>query len=95
MQDDTLTGQVSSVDIAEEKNLDDLLKVGEGLLKKPVSRVNLETGNYEAFTEETNAEALTRFAKLLSEEKWLRLARSPHGHAIPKTSSNGSLSIKV
>ncbi|KAM2024012.1 hypothetical protein ACFXTH_016825 [Malus domestica] len=59
IQDDTLTGQVSSVDIAVKKNLDDLLKVGEGLLKIPVSR----------------------FAKLLSEEKWLRLAKSSVGHA--------------
>ncbi|KAM5565656.1 hypothetical protein ABKV19_019591 [Rosa sericea] len=80
IQDDTLSGEVSSVDIATEKNLDHLLKVGEGLLRQPVSRVNLETGRFEACNHETNKEALIRFAKLLSEEKWLRLARSPHGH---------------
>ncbi|KAK9946545.1 hypothetical protein M0R45_012006 [Rubus argutus] len=96
IQDDTLTGQVSSVDIAEQKNLDDLLKVGKDLLKKPVSRVNLETGRYEACSKETNEEALTRFAKQLSEEKWVRLARSPQGHARPKAShDDGSLVIKV
>lgn len=60
MQDDTLTGHVSSVDIADKKNLDDLLIVGEGLLKKPVSRVNLETGRVEPSKHESNEEALTR-----------------------------------
>ncbi|XP_024190411.2 patatin-like protein 2 [Rosa chinensis] len=77
IQDHTLSGEVSSVDVATEKNLDHLLKVGEGLLRQPVSRVNLETGRFEACNHETNKEALIRFAKLLSEEKWLRLARSP------------------
>ena len=61
MQDDTLTGDVSSVDIATEKNLDDLVKVGEELLKKPVSRVNLQSGHYEVCGHETNKEALTRY----------------------------------
>ncbi|KAM1089006.1 hypothetical protein ACFX19_017045 [Malus domestica] len=79
IQDDKLHGDVSSVDIATEKNLDNLVKVGEGLLKQPVSRVNLETGIFEVCNHETNEEALIRFAKLLSEEKWLRLAKSPHG----------------
>ncbi|KAE8100639.1 hypothetical protein FH972_018517 [Carpinus fangiana] len=44
IQDDTLSGVVSSVDVATTKNLDDLVKAGEELLKKPVSRMNLETG---------------------------------------------------
>ncbi|KAH7523599.1 hypothetical protein FEM48_Zijuj06G0029000 [Ziziphus jujuba var. spinosa] len=44
IQDDTLSGKVSSVDIATKKNLDSLVEVGENLLKKPVSMVNLETG---------------------------------------------------
>lgn len=61
MQDDTLTGTVSSVDVATTKNLDDLVKVGEELLKKPVSRVNLDTGKYEASNTETNAGALVRY----------------------------------
>ncbi|THG19071.1 hypothetical protein TEA_027637 [Camellia sinensis var. sinensis] len=72
IQDDTLTGKVSSVDIATKKNLEDLVKVGEGLLKKPISRVNLETGIEEPVGQETNEEALRRFAKLLSDEKRLR-----------------------
>ncbi|KAE8126198.1 hypothetical protein FH972_020939 [Carpinus fangiana] len=81
IQDDTLRGDVSSVDIATEKNLDHLVKVGEGLLKQPVSRVNLDTGLCEPSSKETNAEALIRFAKILSLERLLRLARSPHGRA--------------
>ncbi|XP_056177302.1 patatin-like protein 2 [Syzygium oleosum] len=80
IQDDTLSGAVASVDIATKKNLNDLVRTGEALLKKPVSRANLETGGYEACNPETNEEALKRFAKLLSNERQLRLARSPHGH---------------
>lgn len=60
-QDDTLSGQVSSVDVATKKNLNDLLEVGEGLLKKPVSRVNLENGRFEVCNHETNEEALIRY----------------------------------
>lgn len=61
MQDDALTGLVSSVDVATKKNLDDLVKVGEELLNKRVSRVNLDTGLFEPSNSETNAEALTRY----------------------------------
>ncbi|XP_040969811.1 patatin-like protein 2 [Gossypium hirsutum] len=60
IQDDGLSGDVSSVDIATKKNLDELVKVGEGLLKKRVSRVNLETGMFQPFAQETNEEALKR-----------------------------------
>lgn len=61
MQDDTLNGVVSSVDVATTENLDNLVKVGEALLKKPVSRVNLETGCYEPCNQGTNEEALVRY----------------------------------
>ena len=81
IQDDTLTGVVASVDIATKQNLEDLVKVGENLLKKPMARVNLETGLVEPADQETNEQALQRFAKLLSDEKRLRDIRSPHGHA--------------
>ncbi|XP_010059970.2 patatin-like protein 2 [Eucalyptus grandis] len=82
IQDDTLSGVLSSVDVATKKNLNDLVKTGEALLKKPVSRVNLESGVCDPTSnQETNEEALKRFAKLLSQERQLRLARSPHGHA--------------
>lgn len=53
---------MSSVDIATKKNLNNLVKVGEELLKKPVSRVDLETGNYEASNHETNEQALKRYS---------------------------------
>ncbi|XP_006829698.2 patatin-like protein 2 [Amborella trichopoda] len=79
IQDDTLTGDTSSVDIATEKNLKDLVKVGTELLQKQVSRVNLETGKFEPVPNEgTNEQALIRFAKLLSKERRTRLQRSPH-----------------
>ncbi|RRT63818.1 hypothetical protein B296_00009199 [Ensete ventricosum] len=38
IEDDTLSGTVSSVDISTKENLADLVNVGEQLLKKPVSR---------------------------------------------------------
>ncbi|KAK1313346.1 hypothetical protein QJS10_CPA06g02282 [Acorus calamus] len=80
IQDDTLSGTVSSVDIATKENLENLVNIGEGLLKKPVSRINLDTGIFEPISngEGTNEEALRRFAKLLSDERRLREARSPH-----------------
>ncbi|KAK3423131.1 patatin-like protein 2 [Eucalyptus grandis] len=82
IQDDTLSGVLSSVDVATKKNLTDLVKTGEALLKKPVSRVNLETGVCEPTpNQETNEEALMRFAKLLSQERQLRHVKSPHGLA--------------
>ncbi|CAL9061511.1 unnamed protein product [Musa banksii] len=79
IEDDTLTGAVSSADISTEENLDDLVSVGERLLKKPVSRVNLETGVFEPVGngEGTNEDALRRFARLLSDERRLRKLRSP------------------
>ncbi|CAL9211514.1 unnamed protein product [Musa hybrid cultivar] len=79
IEDDTLTGAVSSADISTKENLDDLVTVGERLLKKPVSRVNLETGVFEPVGngEGTNEDALRRFARLLSDERRLRKLRSP------------------
>ena len=60
MQDDNLSGEVSSVDTATKKNLDDLVEVGDELLKKPVSKVNLDTGLDVNSGHETNKEALIR-----------------------------------
>ncbi|KAK2391661.1 patatin protein [Trifolium repens] len=79
IQDDTLTGIDSSVDIAKKKNLDKLCEIGERLLKKPVSMVNLKTGVLDPIGNgETNQEALKRFAKLLSQEKRFRELTIPH-----------------
>lgn len=75
MQDDTLTGNTSSVDISTRENLLNLVDIGKNLLKKPVSRVNLETGQYEPVDGEgTNEEELTRFAEMLSKERRERKA---------------------
>ncbi|KAE8714402.1 Patatin-like protein 2 [Hibiscus syriacus] len=79
IQDDTLSGELASVDISTEENLQNLVKIGEQLLNKPVSRVNLDTGKFEPVDQGTNQEALIRLAKVLSEEKQLREMRSPQG----------------
>ncbi|GLT69810.1 hypothetical protein SLA2020_419320 [Shorea laevis] len=78
IQDDTLSGVLGSIDIATKKNLDDLVEVGEKLVKKPVSKVNMETGLIESCGQGSNEEALKRFAKILSDEKWGRNLNSPH-----------------
>ncbi|KAK2445763.1 patatin protein [Trifolium repens] len=79
IQDDTLTGTSSSVDIATKDNLEKLCQIGDKLLKKPVSKVNLETGVFEPIEKgETNEDALKRFAKILSQERKLRELKSPH-----------------
>lgn len=79
IQDDTLTGTSSSVDIATKENLDKLCQIGENLLKKPLSKVNLQNGLFEQMENgETNEHALKRFAKILSYERRLREMRSPH-----------------
>lgn len=48
------------MDVATTKNLDDLVKVGQKLLRKPVARVNLETGIFEPSDSETNEQAIRR-----------------------------------
>ncbi|KAF5182201.1 Patatin-like protein, partial [Thalictrum thalictroides] len=79
IQDDTLGVTESSADIATKENLENLVKVGEKLLKKPVSRVNLQTGLTEPVANGgTNEETLIKFAKLLSQERNLRDLRSPN-----------------
>jgi len=72
-----LSGHTSSTDLSTKKNLEDLVEIGRNLLDDPVSRVNIETGLFEQVTGEgTNRDALTRFAKALSDERKLRLSRS-------------------
>nr|KAJ0570802.1 putative galactolipase [Helianthus annuus]KAJ0585142.1 putative galactolipase [Helianthus annuus]KAJ0747690.1 putative galactolipase [Helianthus annuus] len=69
----------ASVDVATKENMAKLIEVGENLLAKPTSRVNLNTGLSEPIGNgQTNAQALERFAKLLSEEKQQReLLKTP------------------
>ena len=73
IQNDTLTGDEASTDVATEENMQRLVQIGKELLEKPVSRVNLETGKFEAIEGEgTYGEALSYFAELLSNERKLR-----------------------
>ncbi|KAL7605269.1 hypothetical protein Lser_V15G20181 [Lactuca serriola] len=75
IQDETLTGDLASVDVATTQNLNNLVDVGKALLDKPVSRVNSDTGVFEVLPNGgTNREALKRFAKQLSDERKLREA---------------------
>ncbi|BFG38922.1 hypothetical protein CerSpe_251980 [Prunus speciosa] len=73
IQDSSLTGDEASLDIATEKNLRRLVEIGNALLKKPVSRVQLDTGKYEQCEGEgTYEDALIKFAKTISEGRKLR-----------------------
>uniref|UniRef100_A0A803KXU9 Patatin n=1 Tax=Chenopodium quinoa TaxID=63459 RepID=A0A803KXU9_CHEQI len=68
--DNTLTGLATKADAATKKILENLVKIGKALLKKPVSRINFDTGIYQPIPNGgTNEEALIRFAKQLSDEK--------------------------
>ena len=76
IQDDGLIGNTSSVDMATPSNMAALANVGRKLLTKSVARVNIDTGSFEPVVGEgTNSRALTRFAKLLSDERKVRLAK--------------------
>ncbi|KAL0446729.1 UNVERIFIED_CONTAM: Patatin-like protein 2 [Sesamum latifolium] len=88
IQDDTLSGIESTVDVATRENLDRLVTIGERLLKGPVSSVNFSTGltqplqnggtNEDAIIREASSKSLklwnilVRFARLLSTERKLR-----------------------
>ncbi|CAA3031689.1 patatin 2 [Olea europaea subsp. europaea] len=75
---DTLTGTAASVDVATKENLNKLVEIGQSLLKKSVSRVNLDSGLFEPIENGgTNEDALKKFAKLLSGEKRFRDLKSP------------------
>lgn len=68
-----LSRDVSSIDLSTEKNLHELVCIGKELLDGPVSRVNIESGVFEPVPGEgKNREALTRFARELSDERKLR-----------------------
>lgn len=74
IQHDSLVGDETLMDKATKENLNHLVQVGKELLKKPVSRINLETGFADPVGNgKTNAEQLAEFAKQLSDERKLRL----------------------
>ncbi|GMI67201.1 patatin-related phospholipase III beta, phospholipase A IVC, PATATIN-like protein 4 [Hibiscus trionum] len=62
--------------------MDNLVAKGEMLLDKTVSRMNLNSNLYEPVENgDSNADALQRFAKLLSDERKLRGSNSPTSQA--------------
>jgi hypothetical protein len=76
IQDDELKGETASVDVSTEENLKRLVGVGKSLLKRQVCKVNIETGKNEPDMHRgTNEQELTRFAKMLSEERRARLQK--------------------
>ncbi|KAL8477091.1 hypothetical protein ACS0TY_029413 [Phlomoides rotata] len=74
IQDDNLAGDASSTDIATTKNMQTLIQIGQNLLKRPVSRFNLETGRSLPIqgNNATNEVALAQFAQQLSDERKFR-----------------------
>ncbi|MFS7918615.1 putative galactolipase [Helianthus anomalus] len=60
------------LDKATEENMERLINIGKNLLEKKVSTVNFEDGRMVPCGNETNAKALEKFAKKLSDEKQLR-----------------------
>lgn len=72
-------GDEASLDVATPENLQALKEVARQRLKKRMSRVNLETGQFEEVEGEgSNEEALIRLAKQLSAERKLREAGETH-----------------
>uniref|UniRef100_A0A453MG99 Patatin n=1 Tax=Aegilops tauschii subsp. strangulata TaxID=200361 RepID=A0A453MG99_AEGTS len=70
IQYDQLSGSAGSIDDCSKANLDKLVEIGNELLGKKVSQVDLETGrNVEVPDEGTNADQLAKFAKQLSHER--------------------------
>ena len=76
IQDDELTGNTASVDVATRENMHRLVGVGRALLRRPACRVNVETGKNEPDDDRgTNEEELNDFAKMLVAERRARLKK--------------------
>ncbi|CAD6245522.1 unnamed protein product [Miscanthus lutarioriparius] len=74
IQDDELKGETASVDVSTRENLNHLVDVGKALLKKPVCKVNIETGKNEPDGHRgTNEQELIHFAQMLVDERRARL----------------------
>nr|BAJ93392.1 predicted protein [Hordeum vulgare subsp. vulgare]BAJ94292.1 predicted protein [Hordeum vulgare subsp. vulgare] len=70
IQYDQLSGSAGSIDDCSKANLNKLVEIGNELLGKKVSQVDLETGrNMEVPGGGTNAEQLAEYAKQLSNER--------------------------
>ncbi|KAK3127719.1 hypothetical protein QOZ80_7AG0577520 [Eleusine coracana subsp. coracana] len=85
IQDDSLNGTAATVDVATKENMAELVRIGEKMLARTVSRVDMETGKPVPVPEEgTNADALTRFAEQLSQERKARML-STQLHHVPRS----------
>ncbi|XP_022743775.1 patatin-like protein 2 [Durio zibethinus] len=82
IQTDSLKSSEAIMDNSNKENLENLEKIGNALLKAPVSEVNLATGLLESVRGEdyTNEAALIKFAERLSAERKRRQARSSNGY---------------
>ncbi|KAM5569823.1 hypothetical protein ABKV19_017036 [Rosa sericea] len=88
IQDGQLSTDLNSMDNATPENLKKLVKVGEALLKKQASKLNIATGLHEPDERHiTNEEALRRVAAVLSKEKKERAIRSAAPQANPASAS--------
>lgn len=76
LQDHNIPIGAVPVDLSTEKNLQGLVKIGENLLHKPLSKDDYKINYMEPMLKDrhtlTYAGILSRFAKLLSDERKLR-----------------------
>jgi hypothetical protein len=77
LQDHGIPIEAMSVDLSTEENLQRLVEIGEMLLHKPVRKNDRMSDGIESDPKDsaviTYADLLTRFAKLLSDERKFRL----------------------
>ncbi|XP_073129523.1 patatin-like protein 2 [Henckelia pumila] len=77
IEDDSLVGVNASVDVSTKQNIEELVEIGQNLLKGPCSRINMCTGVPEPIVNGgTNEDALKKFAKILSDEQKLRRSKA-------------------
>lgn len=74
-----LLGQVTSIDDSTNKNVESLINIGDKLLDEVVTRLDINTHRYTPqHDQETNKEALKRFAKELVQERKARETSNPN-----------------
>uniref|UniRef100_A0A0E0MND2 Patatin n=1 Tax=Oryza punctata TaxID=4537 RepID=A0A0E0MND2_ORYPU len=75
-QENSLRSTAAALDAATPENMRNLVSIGERMLEQQVTRVNVETGRYEKVSDEgSNADALIRMTRTLSDERTARLQR--------------------